>query len=63
MAKLFAKSGDLDQTPRSAESELGLHCLPFYGPHDYNGLNFFAAASTVTKVITKSFLYFLYLRC
>ena len=28
MAKLFAKSGDPDQTPHSAASDLGLHCLP-----------------------------------
>ena len=28
MAKLFAKSEDPDQTPRSAASDLGLHCLP-----------------------------------
>ena len=28
MAKLFAKSGEPDQTPRSAASDLGLHCLP-----------------------------------
>ena len=28
MAKLFANSGDPDQTPRSATSDLGLHCLP-----------------------------------
>ena len=28
MAKLFANSGDLDQTPHSAVSNLGLHCLP-----------------------------------
>ena len=27
MAKLFANSGDPDQTPRSAASDLGLHCL------------------------------------
>ena len=27
MAKLFAKSGDPDQTPHSAASDLGLHCL------------------------------------
>ena len=27
-AKLFANSGDPDQTPRSAASDLGLHCLP-----------------------------------
>ena len=28
MAKLFANNGDPDQTPRSAASDLGLHCLP-----------------------------------
>ena len=28
MAKIFANSGDQDQTPRSAASDLGLHCLP-----------------------------------
>ena len=28
MAKLFANRGDPDQTPRSAASYLGLHCLP-----------------------------------
>ena len=28
MAKLFAYSGDPDQTPHSAASDLGLHCLP-----------------------------------
>ena len=28
MAKLFANSGDPDQTPRSAASDLGLHCFP-----------------------------------
>ena len=28
MAKLIANSGDSDQTPRSAASDLGLHCLP-----------------------------------
>ena len=27
MAKLFANSGDFDQTPHSAVSDLGLHCL------------------------------------
>ena len=27
MAKLFANSGDPDQTPHSAASDLGLHCL------------------------------------
>ena len=40
MAKLIADSGDPDQTPHSAASDLGLHCLPstFYGSPDYNGL-------------------------
>ena len=28
MAGLFVNSGDPDQTPRSAASDLGLHCLP-----------------------------------
>ena len=28
MNKLFANSEDLDQTPHSAVSDLGLHCLP-----------------------------------
>ena len=28
MAKLFGNNGDPDQTPRSAASDLGLHCLP-----------------------------------
>ena len=27
MIELFANSGDPDQTPRSAASDLGLHCL------------------------------------
>ena len=28
MVQLFTNSGDPDQTPRSAASDLGLHCLP-----------------------------------
>ena len=28
MAKLFANSGDPDQMPHFAASDLGLHCLP-----------------------------------
>ena len=28
MAKLYANSGDSDQTARSAASDLGKHCLP-----------------------------------
>ena len=41
MAKRFANSGDPDQTPHNAASDLGLHCLPisFYGSPDYSGLN------------------------
>ena len=41
MAKIFANSGDPDQTPRSAASDLGLHCLPItlLGAPDYNELN------------------------
>ena len=49
-AKLFANSGDPDQILHSAESDLGLHCLPitinWYS--DYNGL-------------TKTYHYFSYL--
>ena len=29
MAELFANSGDPDQTPLFAASDLGLHCLQF----------------------------------
>ena len=28
MVELFANNGDPDQTPHSAASDLGLHCLP-----------------------------------
>ena len=28
MVELFANSGDPDQTPRSAASDLGMHCVP-----------------------------------
>ena len=40
MAKLFANSGDPDQMPHFAASDLGLHCLPItlLGSPDYNGL-------------------------
>ena len=40
MVELFANSGDADQMPHSAGSDLGLHCLPvpFEGSPDYNGL-------------------------
>ena len=37
----IANSVDPDQTPRSASSDLGLHCLrmSLYGTLDINGLN------------------------
>ena len=38
---LLANSGDPDQTPHHAASDLGLHCLPMYpflGFPDNNGL-------------------------
>ena len=40
MIELFANSGDPDQTPRSAASDMGLHCLPVIhlGPSVFNGL-------------------------
>ena len=38
MAKLFANSGDPDQTPRSAAFDLGLHCLRITLLQVYNGL-------------------------
>ena len=40
MAKLFANGGDPDQTPCSAASDLGLHCLQstLLQVSDYNGL-------------------------
>ena len=40
MVELFANSGDPDQTPRSAASDLGLHCLLItcLGVLDYKGL-------------------------
>ena len=44
MAKLFANSGDPDQTTHSAASDLGLHCLsimfvsyPIWGLHSKMG--------------------------
>ena len=42
MVELFANSGDPDQTPRSAASNLGLLCLPVtrLGVSSLNGLNF-----------------------
>ena len=41
MVELLANSGDPDQTPRSAASDLGLHCLPVtrLGSSVFNELN------------------------
>ena len=36
MVELFAKSGDPDQMPHFAASDLGLHCLPVTGLEDSN---------------------------
>ena len=38
MGELFANIGDPDQTPRSAASDLGLHCLPITLLGGFNGL-------------------------
>ena len=40
MVELFVNSGDPDQTPHSAASDLGLHCLPVtsLGSSVFNGL-------------------------
>ena len=40
MDKLFANSGDPDQMPHSAASDLGLYCLPntLFGVSQLNGL-------------------------
>ena len=40
ISELNANSVDPDQGPRSAASDLGLHCLPcaFYGTPGFNGL-------------------------
>ena len=40
MVNIFANSGDPDQTPRSAVSDLGLHCFPVtrLGAPVFNGL-------------------------
>ena len=40
MVELFGNSEDPDQTPHSAASDLGLHCLlnTCLGSPDYNGL-------------------------
>ena len=49
MAKLFVKSGDPDQTPRSAASDLGMHCFAKY---PFTGL-----PTTMDKKISEQLLY------
>ena len=39
MIELFANSVDPDQMPRSAASDMGLHCLPITALGVWNGLN------------------------
>ena len=43
MAEVFANSGYPDQTPRSAASDLGLHCLPntLYGVSRLQWVNYY----------------------
>ena len=50
-AKLFANSGDPDQTPRSVASDLGLHCLPvtFLRYPAYNGFKGTARTDLTTN--------------
>ena len=50
MVELFANSGDPDQTPHSAMSDLGLHCLPVtdLGSPVFNGLKPIASPCTCT---------------
>ena len=58
MAKLFANSGDPDQTRHSAASDLGLHCLqlPFYGSPNYSGLTTTTADNALQSI---TFFFFL----
>ena len=57
MAKLFANSGDPDQTLHSAASDLDLHCLPvtYLGSPDYSGLTFFNILTFYLIVLLQSF--------
>ena len=41
MVKLYANSGDSDQTPHSVASDLGLHCLPVTSLGVFDGLTCF----------------------
>ena len=52
MAKLFANIGGPDQTPRSAASDLGLHCLPLthLGISRLQWVKYFSYFSTKTSL-------------
>ena len=52
MVELFANSGDPDQTPRSAASDLGLHCLPVtrLGVSSLQWVNMHREAISITKI-------------
>ena len=48
MVELFTNSGDPDQTPRSAASDLSLHCLPVIPV--FNGLDFAVVRDTAVRL-------------
>ena len=56
MAKLIGKSGDPDQTPHYAASDLGLHCLPipFGVSRLLNGLTFSMPCKSSAEEIVKA---------
>ena len=57
MAKLFANSEDPDQTPHSAASDLGLHCLPItlLGVSRLQWVNILLIDSTITNSAQQGF--------
>ena len=63
MAKLFANSGDPDQMPHDAASDLGLHCLPiiFSGSLDLNGLTCIPSLQGNKETVSHVHFYFEYL--
>ena len=55
MVELFASNGDPNKTPRSAASDIGLHCLPVtrLGSPVFNGLEqtpFQEANKTILRI-------------
>ena len=52
MAELFVNSGDPDQTPRFAASDLGLHCLSV----TFVGVSRLQAVNIVYLIWTKKML-------